>query len=472
MMLAGLLASLGAGAALPETVAARLKAAKLPESALAAVVLPLDGGPARLEHHADVAVNPASTLKLISTLAALETLGPTYQWRTGLYTDGQIENGQLHGNLYLQGSGDPKLTFERVWLLLRDLRAQGVRRVAGDLVLDRNAFRLPPEEAVGQFDEQPERAYNVLPDPLLMNFKAVRFEMESDGNAMTVRVEPPLEGLTADSRMKLVSGDCGSWNQGWARPEIRSEALGQVSVTLQGRFPRQCRAARYLGVLEAPDFASRLVRGLWRELGGEITGGTREAAVPAGARKLAETASPPLAELVRDINKLSNNTMARSVFMTLGSDYQHNHTEAVALDSQQAAALAVRDWAASHGQTFAELVLDNGAGLSRIARVTPRHLATVLQWGYRSAFAPEYTASLPIVGLDGTMRKRLTGSPLAGTARVKTGTLEDVKAVAGYVYDPAGRTWLVVGIVNHKHAEVAQPALDALLDWAGQASPP
>ncbi|GAB3244238.1 D-alanyl-D-alanine carboxypeptidase/D-alanyl-D-alanine-endopeptidase [Chitinimonas naiadis] len=468
-MLAGLAACQLAHAALPETVSARLKAAKLPDTALGVMVLPVDGGTARLEHHADGLFNPASTLKLLSTLSALETLGPSFQWRTGLYGDGTIEGDKLKGDLYLQGSGDPKLTFERTWLLLRDLRARGIRQITGELVLDRSYFRLPPEEPAGSFDEQPERAYNVVPDALLMNFKALRFDMESDGATMSVRIEPPLAGVSADSRMKLVNTDCATWNQGWARPEIRTQADGRVSVSLQGRFPKNCRASRYLGVFDAPEFASRLTRGLWTELGGEITGKTVEGSTPPGMRRLAETISPTLAEQVRDINKLSNNTMARAVYLTLGAEYARSHPEAAALTSQQAADLAVHDWLGRHGLVFPELVMDNGAGLSRTARISPRHLAAVLLAGHRSAYAPEYAASLPIVGLDGTMRKRLTDSALAGSARIKTGTLDDVKAVAGYVRDAAGHDWIVVGILNHARAEAGQAALDALIEWVGQA---
>ncbi|WP_179958365.1 D-alanyl-D-alanine carboxypeptidase/D-alanyl-D-alanine endopeptidase [Chitinimonas arctica] len=455
-------------AALPEPVLAGLKAAKLPAGALGAVVLPVDGGPARLEHQADTAFNPASTIKLLSTLAALETLGPTFQWRTAFYTDGQLDGDILRGNLYLRGSGDPKLTYERVWLLLRDLRARGVRQVSGELLLDRSYFRPDADAADGAIDEQAERAYNVAPDALLLNFKALRFDIAADAKRVSVRIDPPLAGVQAESRMKLVDGDCESWTQGWARPEIVKHADGRLAIALQGRFPRHCHGSRYLGLLEPAEFADRLVRGLWTELGGAIVGGTREAPLPSQARLLVEQYSPPLGELIRDINKLSNNTMARGVYLTLGAEYARANPAAIPLSSQQSADLALQAWLNRKGQSYPELVMDNGAGLSRIARISPRHLAGVLALGHAGPFAPEYAASLPIVGLDGTMRKRLPNSSLAGSARIKTGTLDDVKAVAGYVRDSAGRDWVVVGLINHPRAEYGQAALDALLEWAAR----
>ncbi|PHV12603.1 D-alanyl-D-alanine carboxypeptidase/D-alanyl-D-alanine endopeptidase [Chitinimonas sp. BJB300] len=461
LLLAGLLAPM-AQAQLPATVVASLRAAKIPESALSAVVVPLDGGQPRLTHGADLPVNPASTIKLLTTFMALETLGPTFSWRTGLYTDGPVEGDTLRGNLYVKGGGDPKLTYERVWLLLRELRNRGIRKVTGDLVLDRSYFTLPASDKdAAPFDEEPERAYNVAADALLMNFKALRFDMDTESGGMQVRIDPAMAGVQVGSRMKLLKGDCASWSQTWARPEVTTLPDGQVRVMLQGGFPQGCRASRYLGLLGATDFASRLTRGLWAELGGTIAGQTREAVTPGDAKLLAEQQSPPLAEQIRDVNKLSNNTMARTIFLTLGANQP-----LVGLDSQAAAAEAVRGGLARQGLDFPELVIDNGAGLSRAARISVRHLAQVLQAAQRSNYAAEFAASLPIVGLDGTMRTRLVGTPLAGSARIKTGTLNDVKAVAGYVRDAKGRSWGVVGILNHPRADAGQPVLDNLLQWA------
>lgn len=451
-------------AALPEALADSLRAARLPESALAAVVLPVNGGPPRLQQQAELALNPASSIKLLTTLAALETLGPAFSWRTGLYTEAAQHGEVLEGDLYLRGSGDPRLTYERVWLLLRELRSRGIRQIHGDLVLDRSYFRLPAS-AEADFDEQPERAYNVAPDALLLNFKALRFDIDSTaGDAVQLRIDPALPGVSAQSRMRLIDGDCARWSQGWARPEIREQA-GQITVTLQGSFPANCRASRYLGLLDPVAFADRLVRGLWAELGGEISGATREAPVPAASRLLAETQSPPFSELIRDINKLSNNTMARTVLMSLGAENPIDH-----LDSEAAGRLAVQGWLSRQGLHFPELVLDNGAGLSRSARISASHLAAVLQAGARSPLAAEFAASLPIVGIDGTMRRRLPGSALVGSSRIKTGTLDGVRSVAGYVRDSAGQDWVVVGLLNHPRADGGLAVLDALLQWAATPS--
>jgi D-alanyl-D-alanine carboxypeptidase/D-alanyl-D-alanine-endopeptidase (penicillin-binding protein 4) len=455
----GLGLAAGAQAALPAPVLAALRAARLPAASMGVLVMPAGGGRPILAQQADVAFNPASTMKLLTSVAALDLLGPAFQWHTGVWTDGSIEGDTLRGNLYLKGGGDPVLTYEKVWLLLRKLKARGIRHVAGDLVLDRHYFTLPPVEPNAAFDEQPERAYNVLPDALLMNFKAVDFQIDSEGEAPLVQADPPLAGLSVSQRFKLTDAPCDRWRAGWQRPEIIEQA-GQVSVTLQGQFPRHCRADRYLGLLDPTAFADRLTRSLWHELGGDIAGTTRDGSTPPTATLLADQPSPPLAEVMRDMNKLSNNLIARTLYLTLGAEHP-----VPGGDSAQAGEQAIRGWLAARHADWPELVLENGSGLSRKERISPRHMAELLRDARASVYGPELLASLPIVGIDGTLQHRLVDTPLAGQGHLKTGTLDEAKAIGGVMRDAAGRDWIVVAIINHSRADQGQPALDALLQW-------
>lgn len=446
--------------ALPAPVAGALHAAKLPEHAIGIYVMPADGGAPILAHQADEPFNPASTMKLLTSVVALDTLGPSFQWHTRLLSDGHIEGDTLHGNLYVRGGGDPVLTYEKVWLMLRQLKARGVRHITGDLVLDRHYFSPAGTEGdTGNFDEQPERAYNVGPDSLLMNFKAVDFDIDSTSGAPAVRPDPPLAGLTVAQRLKLTDGNCANWRAGWQRPEI-VEHGSQIAVTLQGQFPRNCHADRYLGLLTATTYADRLVRGLWSELGGTIAGSTLEGPTPPSALLLADQASPPMGEVMRDMNKLSNNLIARTLYLTLGAEHPVQER-----DSAGAAEHAVRAWLASHKLDWPEVVLENGSGLSRKERISPHHMAELLRIARGGIYGPELYASLPILGIDGTLVHRLVNSPLAGQGHLKTGTLEDAKAIAGVLRDQGGRDWIVIAIVNHARADLGQPALDALLQW-------
>ncbi|MFC4161482.1 D-alanyl-D-alanine carboxypeptidase/D-alanyl-D-alanine endopeptidase [Chitinimonas lacunae] len=452
-----------AAAALPPPVEAARQAAGLPESALGLVVWPLAGGPPRLEHRADAAMNPASAMKLITGLAALERLGPAYSWRTTLYGDGPIVAGTLEGNLYLQGGGDPRFTFEQLWLLLRQLRARGVQRIAGDLVLDRSRYRLSADPAAN-FDEQPERAYHVDGDALLVNFKAQKFEFESDDGQVTVRVEPPLDGLQVSSRQQLVDLPCERWPTLWQRPEIRRDSAG-IALEFIGEFPRHCRAERYLALFDHADFAGRLTLALWRELGGSVAGTVRQGPVPEAARQLGEWESAELGSQLRDLLKFSNNTMARAFYLSLGADLQAIDPDAAGFDTAAAAERAVQAALASLGLDFPELVVENGSGLSRLGRVSPRHLAELLRVARAHRYGDDFYAALPVLGVDGTLRRRLDGTPLAGQGRLKTGTLDEVRALAGLMHDATGRPWIVVALVNDPRAEASMPLLDALLRW-------
>lgn len=450
---------------MPASIAHAMKTARLPMSSLGLIALPVDGGEPLLTYRADTAMNPASTMKLVTTFAGLELLGPAFTWRTELWTDGRIDGDTLRGNLYVKGRGDPKLTFEQYWLLLRGLKARGVRKVAGDLVLDRSYFRQSGDSEASAFDDSAERAYNVAPDSLLLNHKALRFSMESDDKSTSVRIEPPLAGVSVSQRFKLVNEPCEAWRGGWQRPEIDSQG-GRTSITLQGTFPRNCRAERYLGVFDHATFADRLTRGLWGELGGEISGSTREAAVPGNATLLTDFASPALADVIRDVNKWSNNTMARAIYLTIGTEKgPANQSSAVAGEA------AIRGWLGSRKLNFPELVLENGSGLSRIERISPRHLAELLVAAWKSPYAAELTSSLPIIGIDGTMKKRFANGPISGQGHIKTGTLDDVKAVAGFVRAANGRVYAIAGLINHIDAERGSGALDALIEttWRAKA---
>jgi D-alanyl-D-alanine carboxypeptidase/D-alanyl-D-alanine-endopeptidase (penicillin-binding protein 4) len=156
---------------------------------------------------------------------------------------------------------------------------------------------------------------------------------------------------------------------------------------------------------------------------------------------------------------LSNNVMARHLYLTLGAE------SAGPPATSDKAATAVRSWLAHKGIPAPELVLENGSGLSRVERISAGSLASLLQAAWRSAVMPEFIASLPVAAMDGTMRRRLVGSGVAGQAHIKTGLLSDVRAMAGYVLDRGGRRHIVVMIVNHPGAHESQPAMDALLRW-------
>ena len=448
-------ASLAALAApIPTAIANALSEARLPPGHAAFFVQRVDAKKPLLFHNTDRPMNPASTMKLVTSFAALDLLGPGHTWKTQVLADGPLQGEKLEGNLYLRGGGDPALTRERFWLLLRQLRARGIADIGGDLVLDREAFRLPPHDPAA-FDNEPLRPYNAGADALLVDFKSLQLTLVPDAADARVQalVDTPSDALRLANHIALTNGECGDW-----REKLKIASNGG-SVDLAGSFAIACgEKVLHLAPWTADEQVERLFRSLWRELGGSLAGRVRSGNTPETARLLATHESPPLGEIVRDMNKWSNNLMARQLFLALAPTPPA---------TPQAAQQRIGQWLQEKG--IDGIAIDNGAGLSRDARVTAEGLGRLLLSAWASPVMPEMMASLPIAGIDGTLKKRLRDSPAAGRAHLKTGYIEGVRAIAGYVLDRNGQRWVVVGILNDPQMKNGSAPLDALVRWvAGQ----
>ncbi|MBL0394768.1 D-alanyl-D-alanine carboxypeptidase/D-alanyl-D-alanine-endopeptidase [Ramlibacter monticola] len=439
---------------LPPEIEAVLAQGELPRDSVVVLLAPAEGGPPRIAHRVDAPVNPASVAKLATTFAALELLGPTFAWTTPVYFDGPVRDGVLQGNLVLRGQGDPKLVMERLWLLLHQVQSLGVRSITGDIVLDRSAFALPPHDPAA-FDGQPLRPYNASPDALLVNYKAVTLSFTPEGGAARVRAEPPLAGVQWPASVPLANGaECGDWITALAA-DFRNPA----QVRFGGRFPAACGERVWqLAWPEPAAYTPRAIAASWRDMGGRLGGQVRDGTVPAGLKPAFEFASPPLAEVIRDINKFSNNVMAQQVFLTLS--LQQRGT-----GSFEASREVLRTWWRERIGSEPP-VTENGSGLSRTESFTARQLGQLLQVAWVSPLMPDLAASLPALGLDGTLRRQRQN---VGLAHLKTGSLNEVSGVAGYVHGQQGRRWVLVAIANHpRRASAIRPAVQALVEWAAR----
>ncbi len=457
-VLLGLLLIGPAHAELPASVADALRAAHIPETAVGVIVQPVDAGQPLIAHNTALAMNPASVMKLLTTYAALDLLGPAFTWQTGGWSDAPTVNSSLQGNFYLKGSGDPRLAIEDLSDLLRQLRVRGIKRIEGDIILDRSAFQNEPFDPAA-FDNKPLRPYNVGPNALLLNFQSLRFTLQSAPGQPRVLLESPSHGLMLDNRLKTTAGACGSdWKD---RITLRLLAVGgQQRLDISGSYAEQCNErVLNLAPLSPDSHADGLIRALWSELGGQLAGRIREGRTPPGAQLLVRHESPPLADIIRDINKFSNNVMARQVFQSLSSE-----TPA----STESARRRIAGWLESRGLRFGELVMDNGSGLSRIERISAGSLNRLLLDAWRHPLMAEFMASMPVAGVDGTLKKRLTDSPVTARAHIKTGTLDGVKTAAGYVQDAGGRRHAVTFLINDSRAQSGGPAIDALLNWVAE----
>jgi D-alanyl-D-alanine carboxypeptidase/D-alanyl-D-alanine-endopeptidase (penicillin-binding protein 4) len=540
---------IGFAATLPPAVSAALKHARIPLSSVAIVVQEEHGNAPILSLNGQQAMNPASTMKLLTTFAALETLGPAYRWKTEAYLNGKLEKGVLQGDLVFKGYGDPKLTVEQLWMWLRELRQRGLRDIHGDIVLDHSFFETVHNDPA-EFDHDPSRAYNVGTNALLLNFNAMHLHLIPDGHNTIALLEPPLAGYTLRNHITTTATlDCHG-------KDAYQAHLDDHDIVLEGTIPEICgETDDYFALLPQEEYFFAVFSALWQELGGTIQGKVHSGIVSSEKIPFSKYISPPLSEVIRDINKFSNNTMARQLFLTLGtSDMAKNsgitaptsvsgitktllptenkdqgvelsrlpplsepaptvEQEGESADVDLAAPLdaipqpagnnskadnvsssklatesilssdaqplrnspqganipgsitAMQQWLKTQHLQFPELVLENGAGLSRKERISALHLAELLQHATRSPFYAELAASLPILGMDGTVKKRFKNSGLAGYAHLKTGSLQGVKSIAGYVKARSGKQWIMVFIVNHPNAALAPAAQDALIEW-------
>jgi D-alanyl-D-alanine carboxypeptidase/D-alanyl-D-alanine-endopeptidase (penicillin-binding protein 4) len=454
------LAAAGAGAqGLPPNLAAVWKQTGLPEGALSLTVQEV-GGPRLMAVNADMPRNPASVMKLVTTWAALSSLGPGYVWRTELLTEpgARVDaSGTLSGRLYLRAGGDPQFMLQDLWTLLRDLRLRGVKRIS-ELVIDRSIFGQVATDP-GAFDGAPDRAYNASPDAFMVGFGAERLMFLPDPAARTWRalIDPPLPGVSLEGGLQWTAARCPGSPEVGTEPVITSQG---VTIRLSGSVPGACgEFSLYRLALSQPEHAKAVLQQLWNELGGELAAGqVRQGVAPIDGVRLAVHESPTLGEVIRQINKRSNNVMARTLLLTVGAELGARPATVQSSDR------VVRSVLSEQGLPMPELVLDNGAGLSREASVSARSLAALLLQAWRSPYMPEFMSSLAISGVDGTVRKRLHGEA-QGMAHLKTGSLRDVRSLAGYVLGASGKRYVVVSIVNHEQAGSVRPFNDALVAW-------
>lgn len=438
---------------------------KLPADALSLVALPMHESPERKQflYNAHASVNPASLIKLVTTFAALEILGPSFNWSTELFTDGVIHGDRLQGNLYFRSGGDPKLTLERLWLLLRDLQLKGVKHIDGNLVLDGSFYQI---ETLDSFDGQPGdryRPFMVDGNSLLVNFNAQRFVVTGHLSGAIVNSDPFIPDVLIDNQVKVLpQGKCSNQKVTYHPQQVGQ----QLQLKVSGTIPAGCSTYKYFSFVEHSRYASGIIRSTWEEMGGSLAGKTLFATTPEDAIRLSSIPSITVTEAIRDVNKFSNNAMAKQLFLTIGALHRMQDDT----DDAVVARNIIAQWWREKGIKRSSLVLENGSGLSRSERLSAYELAQMLRIAAQSPYAAEFQASLPLVAIDGTMRNRLKHSPVAGQARIKTGTLKDVRAIAGYSNDKDGHSWVIVAILNHP-TNINNAILDRLLNSLYQQSP-
>ncbi len=454
--LMNLLISANAFAELPMSVVDALKKAGIPQANVAIYVQAVDSSTPLISHNADQSLNPASVMKLVTTNAALDLLTPAYRWKTEVYRNGEVKNGVLNGNLIIKGYGDPSFKAQEFWRLLMRLQQAGIQEIKGDLIIDKSFFA--ENSATIAFDDEVWRAYNAQPSAFLVNGRHTSFRFSVTDKVVSINQEFELNEIEIVNKIQLSQTPCGDWRSRFDYT-VQPKTNG-ATVIFEGMLSPDC-GERYLelSILNDEQYAFYTFKKLWRELGGVFKGNLKIQQLTNVSTKVIEHVSEPLGYVIRDMNKWSNNLTARQLLLTLGAKKQGVPA------TQTKGALAIQRWLQSKNIDAQELVIENGSGLSRIERINSAHLGQMLVSAYHSPIMPEFIASLPILGLDGTTAKRLKTSLSASRVHLKTGSLDGVSAIAGYVLDAQNKRYVVVMMVNHNKSALSKTAQDALIEW-------
>jgi D-alanyl-D-alanine carboxypeptidase/D-alanyl-D-alanine-endopeptidase (penicillin-binding protein 4) len=466
--------------AIPQTVASSLDRNQIPKDAVSISVSEIESGrPGKnvakkvLDWRGSDLMNPASTMKLLTTLTGLDILGPQYRWRTNIYTDGVIRQGVLKGNLYLQGSGDPKLIPEELAKMMKELQGLGIQKIDGNLFFDRSAYA-PSVMEHNTIDGESLRAYNVPPDPLLYAFRTLSFQISKSRTAdfIDISYTPAMSQLKVSNQMQLVDRPCDNWKSN-IRFNLDSEGTSNtnqpLSAQFSGAFPNSCKDVNFNVVaLDANTFLTQGFAAAWEMAGGSWTQAPigKNGSVPLAARLLLQFEGIPLADDVLDINKYSNNVMARQLLLTLALEKMGK--PATTANGE----LVMQSWLKQNGLDFQGLVVENGSGLSRNEAISANQMNQLLLTARNLPIGEIFYNSLPIAGTDGTMRNRLMGQlrqflhlKKKPEVRIKTGSLADVRTISGYVLSKSGKMYAVTSFINHPNAWRGLEAHDQLLSW-------
>ena len=457
---------------LPDAVVKALGQTGIPLGHVGLFVQAVDQPVPLLALNAEQSYTLASTAKVVTTLAALDLLGPAYRWRTEAHLDGELVDGRLEGDLVIVGGGNARLSSDDLVEWFRAMQAQGLREIAGNIVLDRFAFQFNQQDEALVPRPGPERPHHSRPDALSLNDGVLRLQVQAvPGQAPSISLLPPLAGVQVVNQLGQGRG-CSA--QAHWDPEAVEDGLRQLRVT--GRWGPGCGPhSLRLALLSDADLTARAVGALWAQAGGVLGGRvidlpSEHGASPAalqGQRDAQGLLKPPFAlhhserlpQLIRDINKQSDNMASRALMLTLSPGFPARAA------TPALARVRMKHWMQTRGLPAGDIEIDNGSGLSRAERGKPRAMVQLLRQAWHDRHGKVFIDSLPIAGVDGTLFNRLQNSPATGRALLKTGSLIDVRAVAGYVRSKGGRVYAVSALVNHPDAPAGTMVLDALVEW-------
>ena len=420
-----------------------------------AIIVSLTRGDTLFAQNADAMMQPASTMKMYTSAVALDKFGPDFTFRTPVLRDGAIgADGSLAGNLYLRGVGDPSLS-SRFWrdeepmdALAKQIAAAGIKHIRGDIVGDATAFddKLVPD---GWKTSYLGASYAARVSALSLNENLIWVVARPDGNKASVTLDPATTAIPIEGSVSLVNGTGG---------RIAASRRPDGTITVRGSIGARSGPLRYSFVVDNPAlFATGALRASLQKLGITVDGQTRLAPTPSGATEVAAISSPPLAQIIGEMDRESINLYAELLFRDAA------HASLNQIGSAETGLTNLRDFLSKKvGTSPAVVDVADGSGLSQLDRVTARSMVQLLGYVHRADWGPVFHAALPVDGESGTLKRRSRGTPARGNLHAKTGTTNTVAALGGYVTAKNGEVLAFSLIYNGHDRWNAKTAMDQI----------
>ncbi len=397
---------------------------------------------------------PASVIKILTTYASLMRLGFDYRWETKFYYTGTIRRGVLRGDLIVKAGGDPTLKTSDVDSIVNKLHNQGIKRITGNIILDKSIFRISSKNNSG-FDKNRYSPYNAMPDALMFNQRKSTVCVSPKGGKIYTTKDIPDLSYNVINRMKITNGSCRG-SRSWPRVSIKNR-----NIIFSGKLSKHCGKRRVCKVITKSHLSFYYtLKDKIKKSGIKYSGKMKLRRTPKSAKYLFSHTSEPLERIIAQTAKKSNNLFARQIMLTLGV-VEYGKPGTLAKGRNAVERILNRHHILERGKTF----IENGSGLSRVAKVTAQSLANLLLDGYQN-YGHRWMQTLSIAGIDGTIHRRFKYSTVFGRAWMKTGTIRGVSNIAGYVEGASGELYVVVVLVNNKYSRrYGHKIADTIIEW-------
>jgi D-alanyl-D-alanine carboxypeptidase/D-alanyl-D-alanine-endopeptidase (penicillin-binding protein 4) len=405
-----------------------------------------------IAYNPDTMLLSASVIKLYTTYTALLQLGESYRWKTTLHLSPD-------NDLAIKGYGDPTLTTKDLTHFINALQSNGITHISGDIIIDRSFFKVS-DQVSSNFDNSPYQPYNAMPDPMMFNQNTTLLNIIPCKSTIEIEKEIPNQHYKIINDINVVKGSCRG-KRSWFHFRVDHNETKPV-VTLSGNYSKWCKQKQLCQLISKSfyEFYYALKKKL-RDAGINYSGKLRLEEIPKNSKLLYTHHSENIKSIIAHTNKKSDNLYARQIFLTIGVNIYGEGADVIQ------SRISVNEILKGHNllEKDNKLIINNGSGLSRYSKINARSLTNLLRHGYMR-YAHEWMETLAIAGVDGTIKKRFRGSALRNNAWMKTGTIKNVKNIAGYLKSRSGKTYTVTILINDKRYKVQGSHLqNELLRW-------